>query len=184
MRKTLRRLVVAALCSLAASNACASGGWHRFWGQLDHSAYIQLGNSKTVVYDFFDPKCPYCLDAFVKEMPFVNSGRIAVRFVPVGFLTPSSFGKAAFLLESPNPQAALFSDMRGVSRDDSGGVPALSSPSPGIRAALQHNQELLEQTGSDLVPDLVFRLPDGHVGMIRGDFPPYALQAISRGEMP
>ncbi|MFA7657790.1 hypothetical protein [Acidithiobacillus thiooxidans] len=40
------------------------------------------------------------------------------------------------------------------------------------------------QTGNDNVPDLVFRLPDGHVGMIRGLFPVSALDAIVAGQMP
>lgn len=163
--------------------AWGSGGWHRYWRELATSTFVQVGTGKTTVYDFFDPNCPYCAQSFETELPFVQSGKLTVRFIPVGALTPSSFGKAAAILESKDPAQALDTDLIGVLRYDTGGIEGVQ-PTPAVRRALDRNLALLQQTGADLVPDLVFRLPDGHVGLIRGAFPKMALDRLIRGQMP
>lgn len=136
-----------------------------------------------VVYDFFDPNCPYCAEAFQRELPFIQSGKLTVRYIPVAILTPSSLGKAAAILESQKPAQALAMDFRGVLQNGSGGIRSIS-PSAPVRASFERNLQFLLQTGNDVVPDLVFRLPDGHVTMIRGLFPASALQSIVQGQMP
>ncbi|PKY11858.1 hypothetical protein B1757_02550 [Acidithiobacillus marinus] len=184
-------LVCAVLFGLIAiaEPAHASGGWHRFWKSLATTANIQIGTGPVVVYDFFDPNCPYCAEAFQRELPFIQSGKLTVRYIPVAILTPSSLGKAASILDSPRPGHALAVDFQGVLRDGSGGIRSMT-PSAPVRAGIERNLQFLLQTGNDVVPDLVFRLPDGHgladghVGMIRGLFPASALQAIVQGRMP
>lgn len=168
---------------LFSGTALASGGWHQYWKNLGTSTYIQIGSGKTVVYDFFDPNCAYCAEAFKRELPAIQAGQLSVRYVPVAILTASSLGKAAAILESHAPAHALALDFQGVMQNGSGGVRAVT-PSDQARAGIARNLRLLLQTGNDIVPDLVFRLPNGHVGMIRGLFPVSALDSIIAGQMP
>lgn len=181
-RMSLLRAGITIACLIPAV-AFASGGWHQYWRELGSSTYIQVGTGKTVVYDFFDPNCPYCAESFQTEAKFINAGKLTVRFIPVGTLTPSSFGKAAAILESRDPAQALSVDFSGVLRDDTGGIDGVSA-TPAVRQGLDRNLALLQQTGAGLVPDLVFRLPDGHVGLIRGAFPEVALSRLVDGQMP
>ena len=157
--------------------------WAQYWRSLAHASYVQIGHGPVLVYDFFDPNCAYCLTSYKMEQSYIQSGKLTVRYIPVGFLTGSSFGKAAAIIQARNPRRALAMDMRGIEESGTGGiVPAM--PTTAMRYGLQHNQALLEQAGVDIVPDLVFRLPDGHVGMIKGVFPGYAMESIAAGRMP
>ncbi|MBU2766902.1 thioredoxin fold domain-containing protein [Acidithiobacillus ferrivorans] len=136
-----------------------------------------------MVYDFFDPNCYYCPAPYKMEQQFIQEGKLTVRYVPVGFLTPSSLGKSAAILEAPNPPVALAVDMEGVVQNGTGGVLAID-PDAVARAGLAVQPLDAHRTGVDIVPDLVFRLPDGHVGMIKGVFPDSVLRDIVHGRMP
>lgn len=191
MQKPKNSLVLLACAFLIffSETALASGGWHQYWKTLATSTNIQVGHGPVLVYDFFDPNCPYCAEAFRREIPFIQSGKLTVRYIPVAILTPSSLGKAAAILESPKPAQALATDLQGVMRDGSSGIRGIT-PSATVRAGIERNLQILLQTGNDIVPDLIFRLPDGHgladghVGMIRGLLPASALQSIVQGRMP
>ena len=185
MQKPKNSLVLLACAFLIffSETALASGGWDHYWKTLATSTNIQVGHGSVLVYDFFDPNCPYCAEAFQRELPFIQSGKLTVRYIPVAILTPSSLGKAAAILEAQKSAQALAVDFRGVLQNGSGGIHGII-PSAPVRAGIESNLQLLLQTGNDVVPDLIFRLPDGHVGMIRGLFPVSALQAIVQGRMP
>lgn len=182
MSRTHRSLITAVLVIMMPGLANAAT-WAQYWQNLDHAAYVQVGNGPVLVYDFFDPNCAYCLTPYKMEQSYIQSGKLTVRYIPVGFLTGSSFGKAAAILQARNPQWALAVDMRGIAESGKGGIAPLM-PTSATRYGLQRNQALLEQSGVDIVPDLVFRLPDGHVGMIKGVFPGYAMESIAAGRMP
>ncbi|WP_372607143.1 hypothetical protein [Acidithiobacillus thiooxidans] len=110
------KLTVFLAAVLFSGTAWASGGWHQFWNNLGTSTYIQIGNGKTVVYDFFDPNCVYCAEAFKREPPAIQAGQLTVRYVPLAILAASSLGKAAAILESHAPAHALSIDFQGVCR--------------------------------------------------------------------
>ena len=178
-----RKALIASITLGVVPIAAFGSSWTQYWRTLDHAAYVQVGHGPVLVYDFFDPNCAYCLTPYKMEQSYIQSGKLTVRYIPVGFLTGSSFGKAAAILQARNPQWALAVDMRGIAESGTGGI-APAMPTPAARHGLQFNQALLERAGVDIVPDLVFRLPDGHVGMIKGVFPGYAMESIAAGRMP
>ncbi|EKS72677.1 disulfide isomerase/thiol-disulfide oxidase [Burkholderia sp. SJ98] len=79
------------------------------WGQLEHATWVVDGKpaAPKVVYVFTDPNCPYCSRFWAEARPWVDAGRVQIRHVLVGILTPSSPGKAAALLTSRDPSSAL-----------------------------------------------------------------------------
>lgn len=182
-KKRTHKAFLVALGVLLAPLAAEASSWPQFWESLSHSDYIQSGHSGPVVYDFFDPNCIYCAESYKSELTSTQTGKLTVRYIPVGFLTPSSFGKAAAIMEAKDPVEALAMDMAGEVNGDTGGIAGIE-PRPSVRDAIERNESLLRETGVDIVPDLVFRLPDGHVGMVRGVFPPFVLRDISLGRMP
>ena len=78
--------------------------WKDIGQRLD---YIQEGHKGPVIYDFFDPNCPYCHSMYDEEQALIQAGKLTVRYVPVAYLMPSSTPEAAALLQSPHPVFAL-----------------------------------------------------------------------------
>ena len=78
------------------------------WRQLETSHWIADGRTGArVVYVFTDLNCPYCNKLWSDARPWVNSGKVQLRHVIVGILTPTSPGKAAALLADKDPSATL-----------------------------------------------------------------------------
>jgi thiol:disulfide interchange protein DsbG len=79
------------------------------WKQLEASHWIADGQAKAPrsVYVFTDPNCPYCNKFWADARPWVDSGKVTLRHIMVGILTPTSAAKAAALLADKNPSAAL-----------------------------------------------------------------------------
>ena len=72
-------------------------------GQARQEPLIADGreDAPRTVYVFTDPNCPYY------NKLRVDAGKLQLRHVMVGILTPTSAGKAAALLGDKNPAAAL-----------------------------------------------------------------------------
>lgn len=79
------------------------------WDKLKDSAWIADGSdsAEKFVYVFTDPNCPYCKRLWNDARPWVDAGKIQLRHVMVGTLGESSQKKAAYLLSTENPEAAL-----------------------------------------------------------------------------
>ena len=79
------------------------------WGQLEKSHRIAGGRESAprTVYVFTEPKGPYCNKLWADARPWVDAGKLQLRHVMVGILTPTSAGKAAALLDAKDPAAAL-----------------------------------------------------------------------------
>ncbi|KAK43708.1 disulfide isomerase [Caballeronia jiangsuensis] len=79
------------------------------WAQLGHASWVSDGraNAPKIVYVFTDPNCPFCSRFWAEARPWVDAGRVQVRHLLVGILTPSSPGKAAALLAAQDPASAL-----------------------------------------------------------------------------
>lgn len=76
------------------------------WELVSHSPGIMVGGrNKTAIQVVFDPNCP--ASARLHEYLKKTQGTIAIRWVPVAYYQKSSLGKAAALLQAPDPEQAL-----------------------------------------------------------------------------
>ncbi|MEM5312574.1 thiol:disulfide interchange protein DsbG [Paraburkholderia sp. JHI869] len=162
-----------------------SGG---VWSQLEKSHWIGEGNPKAqrIMYVFTDPNCPYCSRLWSDTQPWVKSGKVQIRNIIVGILTPTSYGKAAALLSSKNPEQA-FHDHQVVqfevnrtsgpghmkSLNDSGIAP-LTSVDEKTKAELNENQQLMSDLGADATPALYWKDSDGALKSTLGEPPDLA----------
>ena len=153
------------------------------WKQIESSAWIADGETKAprTVYVFTDPNCPYCNKFWADARPWVDSGKVQLRHVMVGILTPTSSAKAAALLADKNPAAALAAYERGHAAEN---VKALSSGRPralgndglkplanipaAIQAQLDANEKLMAAWGLQATPAVVWRDQAGSVQMRTG----------------
>jgi thiol:disulfide interchange protein DsbG len=150
----------------------ASGAWK----QLESAHWIQDGkaDSPRTVYVFTDPNCPYCNKFWSDARPWVDSGKVVLRHVIVGVLTPTSPGKAAALLSDRNPAAALAAYERANAQrnkenmqrgrpqplaDD--GLKPLASIPPAMQAQLAANEKLMASLGVEATPAMAWRDANG-----------------------
>ena len=153
------------------------------WGQLEKSHWIADGRAGAprTVYVFTDPNCPYCNKLWADARPWVDAGKVQLRHVVVGILTPTSAGKAAALLNEKNPAAALDAYERGHVATNAktlasgrprplgdDGLKPLAPVPPVLQARLDANAELMASFGMRATPALVWKDAYGRVQMSQG----------------
>lgn len=152
------------------------------WKQMEASHWIEDGkkNAPRTVYVFTDPNCPFCNKFWADARPWVDSGKVMLRHVMVGVLTPTSPGKAAALLADKNPSAALDAYERshvagngkklasGQPRPLDGGLKPLATIPPAIAQKLAANEKLMASLGVQATPAMVWRDANGAVQVRTG----------------
>lgn len=177
-----------AALELAVAKPMADGAWAR----VEQSDWIADGSAKAprVVYVVTDPNCPYCNKLWADARPWVDSGKVQLRHIIVGILTPTSQGKAAALLADKDPAAALAAHARanagatakamasGRPRPLSeGGLQPLATIPPTIAAQLQANEDLMAALQLQATPALVWQDAQGRL-QTRTGAPDTALPGI------
>ncbi len=149
----------------------------RLWARLKEAAMIREGHGVKRLYVFFDPDCPYCHQLYETLQPLIGPKRLKVRWLPVGILRLSSFGKAAHLLEAKNPAVALAHAESGY-REGHGLAVTPRRATFKVGAGLVRNARLLNTAGGNGVPFLVYKDREGRVRAVVGDPPRGALLRI------
>ena len=162
------------------------------WSKLEASRWIEDGKkgAPRTVYVFTDPNCPYCNKFWADARPWVDSGKVVLRHVIVGILTPTSPGKAAALLANDDPAAALAAYERSHMEQNAksiasgqarpladAGLKPLATIPPEIQAKLAANEHLMASLGLQATPAMVWRDTQGTVQM-RAGAPPSALAEV------
>jgi len=142
------------------------------WTLLQQSRWLADGTDKAprTVYVFTDPNCPYCNKFWADARPWVDAGKVQLRHVIVGILTPTSPGKAAALLTSENPAATLAAYERGqvaatAKALASGrprplgdeGIQPLATIPTAIQAQLDANEQIMAALALRATPAVVWR---------------------------
>ena len=153
------------------------------WGRLEKSHWIADGreDAPRTVYVFTDPNCPYCNKLWADARPWVDAGKLQLRHVMVGILTPTSAGKAAALLGDKNPVAALDAHERAnvasIAKALASGRPKplgddslkpLAVVPAALAAQLDANAALMASYGLRATPALVWKDSKGGVQMRQG----------------
>lgn len=161
------------------------------WARLERSRWVLDGSSNAprVVYVFTDPNCPYCNKFWGDARPWVNSGKVQLRHILVGILSPTSAGKSAAILTDANPSLRLEnherSQMAAGARILASGHPTAMAESalkpltdipPKIEAQLAANAQMMQSFGLSGTPGLVWRDAHGKIQMRAGA--PAALQEV------
>lgn len=178
-----RAVLTCALLSPLAVLAAPAAPPADFWRQLEGSRWIGDGRADAprIVYVFTDANCPYCAKFWSDARPWVDSGKVQLRHLLVGIITPTSPGKAAALLAVADPAAALAAHERGQVPEATatiasgnpqalrrGTLKPLDPIPPAIRAQIQANQKLMAALQIPGTPGVVWRDPTGRVHSVMG----------------
>lgn len=140
------------------------------WERLEKdSHWIAEGpkNAATTVYVFTDPNCPYCKRFWNDAQPWVKSGKVQLRHIPVGVLGEGSRKKAAYMLAARDQTRALIDN-------ESGKKPARENDIKDVQAAqLDRNLEIMTQVGATGTPAILYLDRTGllqlHPGAAQGE---------------
>ncbi|HWR87221.1 MAG TPA: thiol:disulfide interchange protein DsbG [Acidiferrobacterales bacterium] len=147
---------------------------------IQQATWIRDGKSAHVMYVFFDPNCPYCHKVYEMLRPQVQRGEVELRWVVIGKLMATSPGKAAAMLEAKDPTEAFYRNERGFSQETGsfGGIEEEPAPREETLRRLNANLALLNRSGFDAVPALLFRTKDGKADIVRGAPPAAFLEKL------
>lgn len=129
----------------------------QIWQRLNHARWFTQGSGPHIIYLLFDPNCPYCHLLINELQALLKPDALTIRYVPVGFLEPSSMGKAAAILEAKNPLQALWENEKGFTEKGHDGAIQEILPSAATEKALKNNLSILEATGQKTVPTMLYR---------------------------
>ncbi len=188
MRQILtgRVLLLLALLSVnfmvSTTSAAAEGGMagvaEKILSRVDQATWIAEGKSAHVVYIFFDPNCPYCHRVYVDTRDWIKNNEVQLRWIPVGVLTASSYGKALTLLDAKDPLKLFYQNEEHYSGSDGGAIDEALEGTVTAKKALKVNADLLRLTGFDAVPSILFRTSNGQAIIVQGAPPAEKLKAI------
>lgn len=142
-------------------------------GKLEKSHWIADGKNDAarIVYVFTDPNCPYCMQLWQMARPWVESGKVQLRHIMVGILTPTSGPKAAAIMAAKDPAAALHDHSVAALKERGAGVKALQSVPAEIEAQLMANEDLMMGWDLRATPALVWQDDQGRIQMQTGASP-------------
>ncbi len=149
---------------------------------LSGATGITEGHGPRVVYDLFDPNCPYCHILYERLRGLIKPYHLTIHEIPVAYLTPTSIGKAAALLEASDRRAALRA-AQGHYSWKTGGSIAPRRPTTAVRRELAYNLKLDTRiVGFPLVPILIYQKTDGTIRIVNSGAPPtWALKQMLAG---
>lgn len=143
------------------------------WQLLEMNPYIPEGAStahaKAVIYAFFDPNCIFCHLGWKLSQPYLKTG-LQVRWIPIAFVASDSAAKAAWLLTSKDPSAALNHGEGGWKEGvgDGGGAFLDAEVTPAVKAQIKANENLFRKLGLSATPSFVYLDREGKLRTISG----------------
>jgi len=125
------------------------------WKLLTAAPGIAEGSAdaKCQVVVFADPFCPYCNKFWHQAQPFIKDKSISTKTLLVGVIRPDSAQYAAAILSAKDP-AKVWYDLES---SDGKIKPSLQGNTPpAVFKQIQHNQQLMEQTGASGTPAIYY----------------------------
>lgn len=140
----------------------ASSPAEQLFADVNNARWFVMGNKTApAIYTFVDPRCPHCKELLNDLKPYIDGGKVQVRVVPVGALTPESRPMAAYLLNAKDASERLTRLMAG----DQTAIPTDSTaPAKDVDA----NLDVLLKWKFSATPITVYRGKDGTVKLLQG----------------
>ncbi|MCK9687562.1 thiol:disulfide interchange protein DsbG [Scleromatobacter humisilvae] len=191
-KSPLVSLAAAMLLALASFDAPAQAQWSGVAQRqgapvtpdvLQHTRWIADGrdDAPRKVYVFLDANCVYCAKFWADARPWVDGGKVQLRYILVAVIAPTSAGKAATLLGDPDPAKRLAAFERshafGVARMMQGGprhsmqdasLPPTAPVPEAVARGLQASEGLMNALNLRGTPGIVFQRPDGQLVALGG----------------
>jgi thiol:disulfide interchange protein DsbG len=153
------------------------------WDDLERGKWIADGRDDAPrrVYVFMDANCGYCTKLWAASRPWVDAGKVQLRYLMVGVISPTSAGKAAAILADRNPAGRFDAYERahafGAASHAMGNpnVEPLDPIPPALDRVLDDHLRMMVGLSLRGTPGIVYRAPNGQLatrpGLSAGDLP-------------
>ncbi|MFO7994948.1 MAG: thiol:disulfide interchange protein DsbG [Marinobacter sp.] len=147
------------------------------WPKLEESHWVRDGdkNADTIIYTFTDPNCPYCYRFRQQAEPWIDAGKVQLRHIMVGILKEDSLTKAATILGSDDPEAAMHEHQTSF---EEGGIEVDRKRVSAAHLDVKANNSLMQELGLQATPSTLYREKDGKINMVQGLPNPQALERM------
>jgi thiol:disulfide interchange protein DsbG len=124
---------------------------------------VDEGQAKApLIYVYADANCSFCNGFWTALRPYVQSGKVHVRWAMLAFLKDSSAGRAAAILAAKDKVAALAQDETKFDKaKEEGGIPPLNPVPYDLRAALLLHSSQMGDLGGQGTPLILYHQADG-----------------------
>lgn len=119
-------------------------------------------DAKHVAYAVADPNCIYCNKLYTVTRPYVQSGDLAIRWIWVGFLKPSSAGLAQAIIGATDPIQAMAQDENNFNAStEQGGIAPLANPPKDVLDKFKKNMAFIGEFQFPGTPVLIYQDQNG-----------------------
>ncbi len=144
------------------------------WVNAAKTAWVLDGsaNAKHVIYAIGDPNCSACHKFYSDTRPYVDKGDLAIRWILVGFLRPSSPGMAMAIINAKDPGALLKqNESQFNSAKEQGGIKPVDKPSADLKAKFAGNMKFMSDHQFTVTPVIIFQDAQGKAHTVMGALP-------------
>jgi len=111
-----------------------------------------------LIYVYADANCSFCNGLWNALRPYLQSGKVRVRWAMLGFLKDTSIGRAAAIIAAKDRVAALTQDEAMFDRqNEEGGIPPLDPIPKDLHTALSLHAQQMADLGGEGTPFLLYR---------------------------
>ncbi len=145
---------------------------------LPKTTWIADGKGSRVVYIFIDANCPSCALLYRNLRPLVEPLDLQIRWVMVAVVGPTSLGKAAAILQAPDPLIALRQNEEQYRGETYSGGIEEDIPTTETEKKVRANERLFNRLDIPVVPTMLFEDRSWHAVIIQGALSPVALRKV------
>ena len=144
------------------------------WANAANTAWILDGSAKAkhVIYAVADPNCSACHKFYSDTRPYVEKGDLAIRWILVGFLRPSSQGMAMAIINAKDPGALLKQNESQFNMDkEQGAIKPIDNPSADLKAKFAGNMKFMSDHQFTVTPTIIYLDAQGTAHTVMGALP-------------
>ena len=140
---------------------------------IANTHYIEQGkaDAPAKAYIVLDPNCIFCHRLFNQMQADINEGKIAVRWIVIGLMKPSSKNKAANILSSATPLEALKQNEKNFNEKIEEGGSTDTPPPAASLAKIESNNTFFTEAGLNQTPATFYQTSNQIKKVLMG-FPP------------
>ncbi|RCW68672.1 thiol:disulfide interchange protein DsbG [Pseudorhodoferax soli] len=159
--------LLAANAPFGAAHAQSTAAQDTTWKKLEAASWIRDGQASApqIVYVITDPNCIWCHRFWEAARPWVAAGKVQVRHLLVGIIRPDSPRKAATILNSKDPAAAIEQNEKAFGN---GGIFPSGAVNESAKRKLDGNLQLMRELDFRGTPAIIFKNRAGVVEKIAG----------------
>jgi thiol:disulfide interchange protein DsbG len=156
----------------------------KIFANVQKTSWIQQGNAKAPhkAYILVEPNCIACHMLYKGLKAQIKSGQLAVRWVFLAFLKPSSLGQAAAIIQSNDPAKAFAMDEKNFNdKTETGGIAPTKNIDAATKQKIQANMKFMTASNFIGTPVIIYKDSKGEPQVVKGFIPGKALQKTIAG---